>query len=336
MKTGFLFSLQVVALGTLLSQTASAAGHYILNNEFNVRLQPSSTAKVAGTLKKFNWQPLKLDEVPNKPDWVKLTSEKGNYAFLHKDALKKVELHPDYELRTEPSLEKSTILGRTGKTSDIVFTGAEQTVTEGKKSIKWLEAWSVGKRVWIAAKAQKTTAVAATSPAPAKVDRKTASTPPAPSTAKPAVQPAAKPAIAANPPAAAAKPVVPPAAKPTEECVNTPDQFAKNPRLVKAFGSTQPFTHWKGDYDITLEPSSGGVWTLRIPPIVVGFMKVKPGEKRPDPVSQIPLKVCIDKSEKPFVNAFGKDYPFKDSTNSKIELQYGSQSVEFTRSTVAR
>jgi hypothetical protein len=134
---------------------------------------------------------------------------------------------------------------------------------------------------------------------------------------------------------AAAKPLV--AAKPVaDECANTPAQFEKSPRLVKAFGSNKPFTSWVGDYNISLEPSTSGLWTLKIPSFVIGFMSVKAGEKKPDPVSQIPLKVCVDKNEKPFVNAFGQNYAFTDANQSKIELQYGSNTVGFTRSKTVR
>ena len=284
---------------------------YVLNSSFNVRGEPDANSQGYGTLAKYNWQALKVEDVPGKPNWIKIISPSGAYGYVSRKALTQVELNGTYMIRDNPSLMGTKVSSiREASSSNLILSGKSKVVSENGKSVEWLEVWHQGQKGWIASNARSKigaspeAASAKDAPnAPDKVAEKT----PEKDKPKPAYQ---------------------------GECVNTRDQFVANDRLKKAYGGgSELFGTWPGSMGIQLEYRKGK-WIAKVPAELVSMatmMKPDAGIKEENPIA---LKICADKAGKPYVEFNKTKYKFTDDTARELDVKYGDFELKFSRPAV--
>lgn len=326
--------LSLMATQAFAAKQEAAAGYYI-DTSFTVRKTAEITKdNAAGKLNEYAHIPMKVSEVEGKPDWRKITSPSGNFAYVHKDALVRVDVATNYKIRKKSPTSNENIGMTAKKNEGLVFTGQMKTVKDKKGAeSKWLEVWNNGEKGWIAAESSKAAAekAAARTSKPVKVAAQTApvakpakAADTAPK-ARPAVAqaPATKPADASKvrPVVAAAEPkskVTEPAPKaPASECVNTDQQFQTNDRLKKAYGGSTPFTNWDGSYGIKIRPT-GQLWEVTIPDYVLTTKGLNPDLKK----ANVALKICVNASNKPYIHVYNKDFDFKDGGTNEVTITH--------------
>lgn len=302
-----------------------AAVGYFIDTSYTIRRSAKITKdNGAGPLSGYAWQAMKVSEVKGKPDWRLLTSPSGKTAYIHKDAFVPVDVAPNYRIRrlTPESTEK---IGTTAKKNEnLLFTGQMKTTKDKKgQESKWLEVWSKGEVGWVAAEASKLASEKAEARVAQESKPETKSVESKPAPAKPAEvpkeKPVAKPVEAKPMTKPEAKAETPkPVAKPSgRECVNTDQQFQSNDRLKKAFGGPTPFANWSGTYGIQIRPI-GNTWEVTIPDWVITAESLDPNLRK----SNVALKICVDATNKPFINVFGKDWHFDDSEANNITINH--------------
>lgn len=242
-KSVTMTTVLLTAIFTGSSAFAENVSGYRLDPAYNIRSQPNQESQRFSTIGRVEGEVLKVKEIPGNAKWLRIERANGGEGYVHKNALKPVELNGTYVIRSNPSLTSGSRLGSTAdvkRPSDLILTGQAKVVKEENgKTVQWLEVVAKGKKGWVAGGVTKNIS------APSK----TVDKPVAPKADKPAAKPAAKPEQKPE-----SKPPVKPVVKADEKKVEKKDVKKIEVKPVPVKPETKPETKPAAKEETKAEP----------------------------------------------------------------------------------